>query len=43
MKETGTHSETRACVIGVDVTMNHFDFQFGLVLGEQLLKHTDNK
>ena len=42
MKETATDPEIRARVIGVDTTMNRFDFLFGLVLGERLLKHTDN-
>ena len=35
-------AEVGACVIGVDATMNQFDFLFGLALGKQLLKHTDN-
>ena len=42
MKDTVTDSETRARVIGVEATMNRFDFLFGLVLGERLLQHTDN-
>ena len=35
-------SETRARVAGVEAIMNRFNFLFGLVLGEKLLKHTDN-
>jgi hypothetical protein len=42
VKATATDPEIRARVIGVDATMNRFDFLFGLVLGERLLKHTDN-
>ena len=33
VKETATDPEIRARVIGVDATMNRFDFLFGLVLG----------
>ena len=42
VKDAVTNSEIRACVIGVDATMNRFDFLFGLVLAERLLQHTDN-
>ena len=42
VKETITDSEIRARVIGVDATMNRFDFLFGLVFAESLLRHTDN-
>ena len=42
VKETTTDPEIRARAIGVNATMNRFDFLFGLVLGERLLKHTDN-
>ena len=42
VKEVAADPEVGACVIGVDATMNRFDFLFGLALGKQLLKHTDN-
>ena len=42
VKDTVTDSEIQARVIGVEATMNRFDFLFGLVLGERLLQHTDN-
>ena len=42
VKDAVTDSEIRARVIGVDATMNRFDFLFGLVLAERLLQHTDN-
>ena len=42
VKEVATDPEIRARVIGVDATMNRFDFLFGLALGERLLKHIDN-
>ena len=42
MKDAVTDSEIRARVIGVNATMNRFDFLFGLVLAERLLQHTDN-
>ena len=42
VKEVATDPEVRARVIGVNATMNRFDFLFGLALGERLLKHTDN-
>jgi len=42
VKDTVTDSEIRTRVIGVEATMNRFDFLFGLVLGERLLQHTDN-
>ena len=37
VKDTVTDSEIRAHVIGVNATMNRFDFLFGLVLAERLL------
>lgn len=42
VKDAVIDSEIRARVIGVDATMNRFDFLFGLVLAERLLQHTDN-
>ena len=42
MKDAVTDLEIRARVISVDATMNKFDFLFGLVLAESLLRHTDN-
>ena len=42
MKNAVTDSEVQARVIGVDATMNRFDFLFGLVLAESLLRHIDN-
>lgn len=35
-------SEVRARVIGVNTIMHSFDFLFGVVLGERVLRHTDN-
>ena len=35
-------SETIACIRGVATQMHSFDFFFGLVLGESLLRNTDN-
>lgn len=35
-------SETRARIIGVQSMMMTFDYLFGIVLGERILKHTDN-
>lgn len=40
--EIVTDSETRARLIGVQTTMQTFRYFFGLVLGERILKHTDN-
>ena len=37
-----TDSEIKARVIGVEATMRNFNFLFGLLLGERILKHTDN-
>lgn len=37
-----TDSEIKARVIGVEATMKRFNFLFGLLLGECILKHTDN-
>ena len=42
VRDAVTDSEIRARVIGVNATMNRFDFLFGLVLAERLLQHTDN-
>lgn len=42
VKDTVTDSEIQACVIGIEATMNRFDYLFGLVLGERLPQHTDN-
>lgn len=42
VKDAVNDSEIRARVIGVNATMNRFDFLFGLVLAERLLQHTDN-
>ena len=38
-----TDSEIRAWGNGVDATMNCFNFLFGLVFGERLLKHNENR
>ena len=35
-------SETRARIIGVQHMMTTFEYFFGLLLGECILKHTDN-
>ena len=37
-----TDSEIKARVIGEEATMKRFNFLFGLLLGECILKHTDN-
>eukprot|EP00731_Ephydatia_muelleri_P008502 Em0004g840a len=42
VKDSVTDSEVRARIIGIEATMSRFDFLFGAVLGERLLKHTDN-
>ena len=42
VRETSTDSEVRARVLGVEAVMGSFDFLFGLILGERLLKHTAN-
>ena len=42
VKESRIDSEIRARVTGVEAAMNKFDFLFGLMLGERLLRHTDN-
>ena len=41
-REIVKDSETRARIIGVQSMMMQFDYLFGLVLGERILKHTDN-
>ena len=41
-REIVTDSETRARIIGVQAMMLTFEYLFGLVLGERILKHTDN-
>ena len=40
-REIVTDSETRARIIGVQSMMMTFEYLFGLVLGERILKHTD--
>ena len=35
-------SETRARIAGVEAYMSKFEYMFGLVLGECVLRHTDN-
>ena len=42
LKDAVTDSEVRARIIGVEATIGKFDFLFGAVLAERLLKHTDN-
>ena len=37
-----TDSEARARIMGVQAQMDKFEYLFGLVLGECVLKHTDN-
>lgn len=37
-----SESETRARITGVQTMMDTFEYFFGLVLGERILKHTDN-
>ena len=41
-REIVTDSETRTRIIGVQAMMLIFEYLFGLVLGEWILKHTDN-
>ena len=41
-KDIVKDSETRARIIEVQATMTTFTYFFGLVLGERILKHTDN-
>ena len=41
-KDIVKDSETRARIVGVQFYMKSFDYLFGMVLGEHLLKHTDN-
>ena len=41
-KDIVKDSETHARIIGVQATMSTFAYFFGLVLGERILKHTDN-
>ena len=40
--EVATDFDTKSRLGGVKAAMNTFNFLFGLVLGERLLKHTDN-
>ena len=42
-KDIVKDSETRARIVGVQFYMKSFDYLFGMVLGERLLKHTDSK
>ena len=42
VKDNGKGSEIRSRVIGVEATMNKFNFLFGLVLAGKILRHTDN-
>ena len=37
-----SQSEVKARIIGIQSKMKDFDFLFGLLLGERILKHTDN-
>lgn len=39
---TSSDSDTRARLIGVESMMTLFNYFFGIVLGERILKHTDN-
>ena len=41
-KDIVKDSKTRARIVGVQFYMKSFDYLFGMVLGERLLKHTDN-
>lgn len=41
-REIVKDSETRARIVGVQTMMLSFDYLFGLVLGERILKHSDN-
>ena len=41
-KDAVRYSETRARIGGVEAAMSSFSFFFGLILGERVLKHTDN-
>ena len=41
IKDDITDSEIKARVIGVEATMRNFNFLFGLLIGECILKHTD--
>ncbi len=41
-REIVTDSEKRARIIGVQSMMMTFEYLFGLVLGERILKHSDN-
>ena len=40
--EVCSQSEVKARITGVQSKMKDFDFLFGLLLGERILKHTDN-
>ena len=41
-KEIAPDSETRTHITGVEFKMSTFPFLFGVLLGERVLKHTDN-
>ncbi|XP_053398113.1 zinc finger MYM-type protein 1-like [Mercenaria mercenaria] len=40
--ESARDSETRARILGVQSRMSNFDFLFGVSLGYEILRHTDN-
>ena len=40
--EVCSQSEVKARINGIQSKMKDFDFLFGLLLGEWILKHTDN-
>ena len=42
LRDVLTNSEIRARLVGVEAMTGNFYFLFGLVLGERILKHTDN-
>ena len=42
LRDVLTNSEIRARLVGVEAMTGNFDFLFSLVLGECILKHTDN-
>ena len=41
-KSLRKESEMRACIIGVQSYIKTFDFFFGIILGELILRHSDN-
>lgn len=41
-REATSDTEIRARIIGVDAQMSTFDFLFGVILGQLVLRHTDN-